>query len=292
MAVGTAQVTVVSDGAFQLSPAYPTLAVNGTRENVERALRREFLSPEGVPTHVNALLVRTGTDTVLVDAGCGPLFGPTTGHLIENLARAGTRPDEITAVLLTHLHGDHIGGLLDEAGRSRFPKAELLLHADEHAFWSAEDPDLSASALPAERRAGMVRAAKRLLGAARFTLLRGAAQVRPGIVLVPAPGHTPGHCGLLIDGGGDNQLLSITDAIHNAAIQLAHPEYYVAFDTAPEQAVEARKRLLDRAAAERVLVTGAHLPFPAIGHVRRRDEESREAGAAYEWVPEVWRWHA
>jgi len=153
----------------------------------------------------------------------------------------------------------------------------------ERDFW-AGTPDLSKTGIPADMRPGFVEAAKRTLAGIgdRLRLVEPGAEVAAGIEIVDAAGHTPGHIGLLLH-AGDDALLYVTDAVHFAPLQLAHPGWHVAFDTDPVAAAKTRHALLDRAAADRVLVSGAHLPFPAVGHLRRRD-------SGFEWEPAIWRW--
>jgi glyoxylase-like metal-dependent hydrolase (beta-lactamase superfamily II) len=281
--LGATEVSVISDGGFLFDPVFPLFGENAGKEAVEKALAEAFISPSHVAAHINGLLVRTPKETVLIDTGCGNGMGPTAGKLMAHLARANVKPADVGAVILTHAHGDHYGGLMTEDGKPAFPNAELFIHKTEHAFWSGDNPDLSKSGLSKEWQTNMIGGAKKVLGALKFTQVEGEKEIRPGISVVHAFGHTPGHIGLLIDGGANNQLLHITDAIHHFAIQMPHPDYFVAFDADRDQAVATRKKILDRAAADKVLVSGAHLPFPAVGHVRK-------SGEVYAWVPAVWEW--
>ena len=114
--IGTFDVAVVSDGTFPFAPPFPTFGQNAGEEKVKAALEREFIKYENTLGHVNTLLVKTGKDVVLVDTGCGTLFGPTTGKLLSRLANAGVDAEAVTAVVITHAHGDHVGGLLGPAG--------------------------------------------------------------------------------------------------------------------------------------------------------------------------------
>ncbi len=281
--LGHTTVTVLSDGDFTMNPVHPTFAVNATQEQVEKALADAFIPYDQASIHVNALLIQTPRDTVLIDTGCGSAFGPSTGKLVQNLGRTGVRAKDITAVILTHLHADHMAGLFDDHGEPNFPNAQFILHKDEHAFWSSDNPDFSGSALPADRRAAFIAGAKRTLSLEEFTRVEGESEVRTGITIIPAPGHTPGHIAIMIDGGGTDQLLYVSDTLHQAAIQLPHPEFYVAFDVHPDGAVKSRKRILDRAAADKLLVSGSHLPFPAFGHIGNHAD-------GYYWMPSLWRW--
>lgn len=280
--LGEVELIVVSDGVFAFPGAHPLFGGNVSKEEVEKTLADSFIKPDEVEGHVHVLLVRSGKDLVLIDTGCGSFFGPTTGKLLPRLANAGIKPADITAVVLTHAHRDHLGGLLDAEGKPNFPNAECIIARTEFDFWT-KAPDLSKSGLPPEMHKGFIESAQTVLGKLKWTQIDAEADVRPRIRAIPAPGHTPGHLTFIIDGGGTNQLYYITDAVHHYAIVMPHPEYYVAFDADRELAVATRKKVLDRAAADRLLISGTHLPFPSVGHVRRRE-------GGFEWAPEPWRW--
>jgi glyoxylase-like metal-dependent hydrolase (beta-lactamase superfamily II) len=210
--------------------------------------------------------------TAIVDAGGIQAFMPNTGQLPAALAAAGIAPDSVNALLMTHLHPDHIGSLLDPAtGGARFPKAELILHEKEAAFWLSAE---TLAAMPEDRRP-MVQAAQSHVApySARLRRVTGG-EVLPGIRAVPLPGHTPGHTGWEIQGGGET-LLIWGDVVHLPAIQLAHPEAGLVFDSDLAQARETRLAVLERAAAERLLVAGIHLDFPCFSHVGKQGEDYR-----------------
>jgi glyoxylase-like metal-dependent hydrolase (beta-lactamase superfamily II) len=281
-AVGALDVILVSDGTFPLSPPFPLFGANAGQEKVEAAFAEKFIKPADVLGHVNALLVGKGGRYTLVDSGCGELFGPTTGKLFERLANAGVRPEQIDAIVLTHFHPDHVGGLAGVKGKGALPNAKVVIAEAELKFLSA--PDFSKGAVPAEIQAAVKQLASTLLTdlKPRLAPVSGEKEIAPGVTAVPAPGHTPGHMALQIADGND-ALFYVTDAVHHHAIGFPHPDWYVGFDTDSDLAVKTRKALLDRAASTKVLIAGAHLPFPGFGHVARR-------GDAFEFVPVVWRW--
>lgn len=289
LTLGDTTVSVVSDGWFSFNPPHPTLAANATREQVEAALKAAFVDPADVRVQVNCLLIKTPRDTVLIDTGTGGAFGATNGKLAENLANMGVKPADITAVIITHLHGDHMLGLLDADAKPVFGSAENFVHKDEHDFWAADTHDFSKSKLPKDMLPGFIEGAKKVIAGARFTLIEGEKEVRPGISILPSPGHTAGHIAIQIDGGGgsDNLLLYMSDTVHHPAIQFPHPEFAVMFDANPDLAIATRKRLFDRAAADRARLSGAHIPFPSIGHLRK---QPAAAGSGYDWVPAMWQW--
>jgi glyoxylase-like metal-dependent hydrolase (beta-lactamase superfamily II) len=227
---------------------------------------------------VNAFLLHLADRLVLVDSGCGANMGPTLGRLAGNLAAVGVKPEDIDTILVTHLHPDHVGGLVDGAGQPVFPKAELVVHQADATYWS-DEAVLSQAPEGQEKQFVLLSRATLAAYRDRTRTVTGGEPV-PGITVVPAPGHTPGHTGWLIASGGDS-LLIWGDIVHLPGLQFAHPEAGMAFDVDGAQAIATRKRIMDMAATDRLRVTGMHLDFPGFGHVVR-------AGGAYAFVPEPW----
>lgn len=283
--VGQFEVTIVSDGAFPMAPVFPTFGANASREAVEAVLKDAFLDPAALMGQVNAVLVRRGNGPyTLIDTGCGKLFGPLTGFVKHNLQAAGVRPGDIQSVLLTHLHPDHAGGVVGDDGKPVFGDARHHCHEAERDFWAGPNPDL--------RKSGVGEMAKTLIAAGRGTLaaigpgLESFAgeshDVAPGITAVLTGGHTPGHCAVRIESDGQS-LLYVGDLIIQSVLVMAHPEWFVAFDTDREKTVDVRRKLFAKLAEERTLICGSHLPFPSLGHVKK-------AGDGYAFVPAPWRW--
>lgn len=272
--VGELEITALSDGflplGLELFPAAdPTAA--------EALLTKAFL-PKTVPTSVNAYLVTKGDQRILIDTGTAATMGPTLGHVPEALAAAGVKPEMINTVIITHLHPDHANGLVGADGKAAFPAAEVVVSAPELAFW--KDDGIMSKA-PGEMKSFFDMARNAIAPyEGRVRQVEGEAEIVPGITALPAPGHTPGHLALRI-GSGDANLLIFTDVIHVAALQFSRPEWAIAFDTDQEMAIATRKRILDMASADSLLVAGMHLPFPGIGHVARD-------GDAYAYVPMPW----
>jgi len=284
-AIGEIEAIVISDGGLSFQPIQPTWAPEASKEELEGMLRSAFLPTIRLRLDVNTLLLKTGGELVLVDTGAGNLFGPTLGKMAERLAAAGVRPAQVTAVVISHAHGDHFGGLLDGAGRPVFPNAAYFASKTEVDYWTGPDPDMSKLRVPEENKKVFAANAKRYLGAIkdRLTLVSPGQKIIGGVEVVGAPGHTPGHIALLVSSGKE-ALLNAADTVNHHVVLFAHPEWTSSFDSDPKMAAETRRKLLDRAATDRLRVLGYHLPFPGIGHVRTAK------GGAFEWVPEPWNW--
>lgn len=274
--VGDFTVTAVYDGYIRLAPA---LLKGMSAQDVQSLLARMFQSADngGVQTAVNAFLVHTGKQLVLVDAGAAKCFGPTMGNIVENVKAAGYKPSDVDTVLLTHMHPDHICGLVTADGKPAFPKATVYAAAQEASFWLDKKV---AQAAPEGNRPFFKMAQDAIapyVAKGAFKTFENGAQLVPGFSAVPTNGHTPGHTSYLIESGKD-KLLLWGDIVHAHAIQLRHPEVSVEFDASPEQAIVARQRIFEQSARQGWLIGGAHLPFPGLGHVRKDD-------AGYSWVP-------
>ena len=273
LTIGDTVVTALNDGMFEGAFDWLTGLALAEAEAMHRASFR------AVPPRlaVNMFLLHTPSQLVLVDAGCGGAMGPGMGALTANLAALGIAPGDVDTVLSTHLHPDHVGGLVDGEGRAVFPNAELVVHAAEPRFWG-DDAVLSNASDQDRQFIGLARATLAAYGNRTRAITDG--EVLPGITAVPEPGHTPGHTGWLIASGGDS-LLIWGDIVHMPGVQFSRPEVGMGFDVDGAQAIATRRRIMDMAATDRLRVAGMHLDFPAFGHVVR-------AGPGYAFVPEVW----
>jgi glyoxylase-like metal-dependent hydrolase (beta-lactamase superfamily II) len=271
--VGDTIVTALSDGYFDLPLAH--VLTNLSPQDAESALHRAF-RPANPRLEVNVFLVRRkGEAPILVDTGAGAAFGPTAGRLRTALVAIGIDPADIGMILLTHLHGDHAGGLLDTDGHAVFRNAEIVMHEAEAAFWLQGDPGAGAD----QQSFDFARAAVAPYRD-RMRLVQ-AGNVLPGIDAVLLPGHTPGHTGYRI-GEGAASLLIWGDLVNQPAVQSAYPEAGFFSDSDAALAVRTRMETLAKAADEGLLVAGMHIEFPGIARVARDGDGYRLVAA--QWV--------
>ena len=273
--VGTFECIAVNDGTF----AYPdhSFFVNAPRERLEQVLSEHNIQPGEIIAPWTCLLINTGRHRVLVDTGGGAGLVPSVGKLLPNLQAEGIEPMDIDTVILTHGHPDHIGGNTDAEGRPAFPNARYVMWKDEWEFWASE-LDLAQLEVAEDLKQLMLTLARKNLPPiqGQVDLVDRATEILPGIQAIAAPGHTPGQMALAISSGRE-QLLYISDAVLYP-IHLEQPDWYPAFDLAREQAMVTRRQLMDKAAAEKVLVIACHFPFPGLGHVIQK-------GEGWQWQP-------
>lgn len=272
-AFGGTVVTALSDGYLTL----PNEALLGINPAGAAALLQAALRGPAPRTSVNAFLVQSCGRTVLVDAGAGNKAYPTLGRLQDSLAAAGVPPGDVDAVVMTHLHIDHRGGLTTADGTAAFPRAELVISEAEAGYWL---DSATAAAAPDEAKPNFAGAQAAVAPYRDRLRTFASGKALPGLQAVPLPGHTPGHTGYLLEDGG-KRLLIWGDVMHVPDIQAPRPEVGIMFDFDPAAAAASRRRVLDMAAAEDLMVTGMHLHFPGFSRVMR-------AGEGYAVVPELW----
>lgn len=277
--IGDWEAIAFAAGIWDVPSPHPMFAPQATAEQFRESMANECLPDDKVRLYFNMLLLKTGKDIILVDTGFGPT-GKEPFHLLNNLAAAGVRPDQVTKVFLTHAHGDHMGGLLDAQGKLSFPNAEHLCAREERAFWTSATPDFSQSALDEKSRDGMISAARHIFDQVPFTLIKEDTLLPEGVKSILAPGHTPGHITLRFESKGE-MLYHLVDIAHHFALMLPHPDWTVAFDTRAPQAADTRRKVLARLSGEKIAVFGYHMPFPGLGRIMA-------AGEGYRWVPRPW----
>lgn len=225
--------------------------------------RLAFMPGGSAPSSVNVFVIRSEGKTILVDTGWGQ-DGKTRGNMLRRLAALGVKPDQVDYVLLTHMHGDHVSGLLNK-GRPVFPKATVLAARPEKEFWLEKAPQLTPYKNGAALAAKVAKAYE-----SRFNSFQFGDEVLPGVRAVEAVGHTPGHCAFLV-GSGEGSLLIVGDLLHAAALQFANPDECASYDMDKAAAAATRKALLGRAADEKLLISGMHIPFSGMGYVKKRE---------------------
>lgn len=264
--VGEAEVTILTDGGLDFGPE---LFPGTLPSHIAELMARQAAA--SIATNFNAVLIRQGGRVVLCDAGPRDLFGPGCGFLPEALAEAGAAPGAVDTLFATHMHPDHVAGMITAEGTAVFPAAELVVTRAEYDFWT-DEAATGAMPAPIPDWAALARAVFAAY-ADRLRLIGGEDEIAPGLSALPLPGHTPGHSGWRLASGGA-QLVHGGDIIHAPVLQAADPEIAIAFDLDMDTARATRKRLLDQLASEGALFTGGHLLRPAFYHAVR-------AGAGY-----------
>ena len=278
--IGEIDVIVVSDGVLPL----PTKMLGYNADPTEHAawLNDMFLPPDALDWALNAVVVRSGEQTILIDAGLGldpALNLPRAGQLIKRLEAAGIDLGSVTDVVLTHMHMDHVGGLIVDGVKERLrPDLRIHVAAAEVKFW--ESPDFTHVNMPPGFPDALRAAAKRFAEDYRSNLrtFEDEHEVAPGVVVSRTGGHTPGHSVVRVASGKD-RLMFAGDAVF--AVGFEHPEWYNGFEHDPEEAARVRVRLLRELAETGELLVATHMPFPSVGHVA-------VDGDHFRWVPVFW----
>ena len=263
--VGDIEIFILKDGETE----FGIETFSGTNQSEINELLK-VNHRKSIETNFNAFLIKSGGKNILIDAGAGTLFGPVAGNLSKALAEIGVINDDISNIIATHLHPDHIGGMISETGEQVFKNAALTLTQDEYSFWNKEenfksnpeDQNLPLSVLAAYSE--------------NLNLTSGNADLGLGLSAIDLPGHTAGHIGIMISSGND-QMAIVGDIIHAQYLQINNPEIGVVFDQDVDQARQSRKRILDLLASEKIMFTGGHLLSPAVGYVESN-------GLNYSWV--------
>ena len=261
--VGDFEVTALSDGTVKLPML--KLLTNAKPEEVAKALKAGFLK-EMVETSVNAYLINTGSKLVLIDTGAAGLFGPTLGNLLANLRASGYQPEQVDEIYITHMHADHVGGLMDKTNIV-FTNATLRIDKADTDYWLSE---ANLKAAPDSAKGffqGAMASANPYVAAGKLKTFSGNTELVPGVRAIPAYGHTPGHTVYAIESKGE-KLMLWGDLMHVAAVQFANPSVTIQFDSNNTQAAQARKAAYAQAAKEGYMVGATHISFPGLGHLR------------------------
>jgi glyoxylase-like metal-dependent hydrolase (beta-lactamase superfamily II) len=275
--IGSYELTALYDGIWY-RPITDKFIRNAPFADVEHALDAAFMPHDRLATPFTTLIVNTGKRLVLIDTGTGGQIAPSAGALRDNLASAGIDPKAVDAIVISHFHPDHINGIKDKDNNLIFPNAEIMVPAPEWAYWM-DDANLNAATADDKLT---FRNQRRIFSdiAKQVTQFQPGKDIAPGIETIAAAGHTPGHTVFAIH-SGDQSLLVLSDTAQHPAVFARHPDWQAAFDIDGAAAVATRKKIFDRAAADRMLVTGYHFPFPACGHLIK-------TATGYEHVPVEW----
>jgi len=276
--LGNYQLTALYDGVWYV-PIDEKFVRNASGDEVNEALAAAFLPPKILPVSFTALLVNTGTKLVLIDTGTAGQITDTAGSLLDNFKAAGIDPKVVDTILISHFHPDHIDGIKSKDGAKIFPNAQIAVPEPEWDFWM-NDANMSKAEGAVKRYFLNARRIFRDI-AGDVQRFKPGREVAPGIEAVAAFGHTPGHTAFAIHSGRQS-MLAMSDTVRNPYLFARHPEWQPAFDMDGPQAVDARRRMLDRVAADRMLVEAYHFPFPACGHIAK-------TASGYAFVPAEWK---
>lgn len=275
--IGSFEITAINDGTWYraLDDKFVT---NAPFADVQKALSDQFLPTDKIPIPFTTLMVNTGSKLILLDTGTGGQLAPTAGTMAANMAAAGIDPKAVDTIIISHFHPDHINGIKTKDGAKVFPNAEINVPAPEWAHWM---DDAKMNAAPEAARGAFLNA-RRVFGDIANDVKRfdPGKEVAPGITSIAAHGHTPGHTAFAI-ASGNQSMLYIADTTNNPWLFVRNPEWQAVFDADGNMAAETRKKLLDRAAADKMIVHGYHFPFPASGYITR-------TAKGYDLIPVMW----
>jgi glyoxylase-like metal-dependent hydrolase (beta-lactamase superfamily II) len=272
--VGTFECTAVYDGIWE-KPHDPAFFKNASVDEVKSALKAAGLTEEFVSIPFTPLIVNTGRDLVLFDAGTGGQVQPSAGKLTENMKAAGIDPTRISKVMISHFHPDHIFGLMEKGTNAQiYPNAEIVVSSAEYKFWT--DPSVIEK-LPEARRPLAQRIQATFPNWKNIRQVDGEVEVAPGIRSVTAPGHTPGHIAFHLS-SGNAQMIYSGDTFYQPALSLKTPHWQGAFDQDGAVAEKSRRTLADRIVADNIMVSGYHFQWPGAGTLAKD-------GAGYALTP-------
>ena len=272
--LGSKEITVLSDGnlALPLDFVFP----EAPQDEIKALLEATGQNTQMLTPDCNVTLLRDEDRLVLFDVGSGPNFMPSAGTLGDSLSEAGIDPSEVTDVVFTHAHPDHIWGLVDDFDELIFSDANYHINQVEWDYWRADD---TLEKTPEARKSFVIGARNRFdYLEDRIQLFSWGDEILPGIEAVDTSGHTPGHTSFALHDGSESVMV-IGDAVTNVAVSFMKPEWRSGSDQEPEKGIKTRKMLLDRLASDKMGVIGFHMPHPGIGHVERNGATYRFAAS-------------
>lgn len=279
--IGDIEAVILSDGYIHISPIQPSMAPDISNKQLSDFLKANGGDTESVDLGMNILLLKKGDKLILFDSGSGSDMGPTGGWLKDNLAMIGIAPEQITDIVVTHAHLDHVAGLLDASGKSIYPNATIYMTKIEYDFWMGENPDFSRAKLKdAAMVETMVKYIRNILTALQpqIKLVADKNVLLDCIEVQIAPGHTPGHIISTIFSNNE-KLVAMADIVHASNILFANPRWGTSFDYDFELGIKTRLAVLKKLSSENALIFGYHQPYPGIGRIKQIANES------YKWVP-------
>lgn len=272
--LGTFEVGTILDGSVTRPAPHEIFGTDQEPADVAALAQQHFLPDDALRNDYTPVVVNTGSEVVLFDTGNGPARRPGRGALRERLAETGIAPEQVDIVVLTHFHPDHIGGVM-EGDAPAFPNARYVTPRAEFDFWYA-NPEVRG----ADYKALLDRTAFAV--ADRTSFLEDGQDVVPGITMMAAQGHTPGHAIYNVESEGQ-RLMVCADFCNHFVLSLQRPDWHVRFDMDKEQAAATRVRVLDMIAADRVPFTSYHMPFPAVGYIEKQDTSYRYVPVTYQF---------
>lgn len=273
MQLGDFEVTALSDGVVPLP--MEKLLTGTTPAKAEAAMAKSYLKP-GFETSVNGFLVNTGTKLILIDTGAGSLFGPTLGKLTANLQAAGYKPEQVDEIYITHMHADHVGGLVAN-GKMVFPNATIRANKADADYWLSAENLAKAPDAMKDFFKGAQAMLNPYVAAGKTKWFEGETDLVPGVHASPAFGHTPGHTIYTVT-SKDQKMVAWGDLMHVASVQFPDPAVTIQFDSDSKKAAAERKKDFADAAKAGYFVAIAHVSFPGIGQLRTD-------GAGYRFFP-------
>lgn len=276
--LGEFEITVILDGMRTFDGPYPTFGADRDAGEVWSLMEANFLPSDRMVGQFNPVLVNTGTDLILFDTGNGPEgMEVGTGQLASRIAASGYSLSDVTIVAISHLHADHINGLMN-GERPTFSQARYVVGEAEWHFWTSTDFSGTPSAMHATAFQKKALPLKE-----KMTFIPNDASIAPGVTSMAAAGHTPGHMAFLLESAGRSLLLTGDTANHFVA-SLQKPDWEVSFDMDNGAAASTRKRIFGMLAAEKIPFIGYHMPHPSAGYVEPFDTGFRFVPVSYQFL--------
>lgn len=277
--IGNTQITALLDGTNYLNPSM----FKGLSDNEKSQILKKYHADQakGMQTSINAFLINTGTQLLMVDSGAASCFGNHLGSIYSNLKASGYEPRQVNEIFLTHLHPDHVCGISNN-GVANYPNATLHISKTEYDYWLSPN---TVKKLPKDQQAAFLGTVEKIQAAlapyekAKKIKVFSDKALRFGAVeFKPSFGHTPGHYSFKLKSDGQ-EVVFIGDIVHSHTLQFEKPETSIEFDINPQAAIQTRLKHFAEYAKDGQLIAAPHLPFPGLGHIYSKD------GTSYQWIP-------